>query len=375
MYDYWKIDGLRGVGDVLLKFLPNRNVRVIFGPNGIGKTKCLEAIFQSLILTNKEFYSEITALGWNKDWAIFRSVSIDGNSVIDIKGPGASPVTSVVRPMPGQNFHHFPVVFLGAQQRSLIGDKVKDVKLLGSFEARRKDYFMSLHGAIINKKYAAVGMSQNVESWFVSRAQSVNPYQKISDNRKIEIDVVMRLLNAIDSRIDGDSLEIDGSGRVYIKIDGNLRELGELSSGFASLIKMVQAIISGYANFTNAVDLQNVRGIVLIDEIESHLHAEWQSKIVPRLKEMLPNTIFFIATHSPLVLSQLNEGEAFVLNRNENGLVTSTPIDSPNKRGFVDVLESGFGVDLNALKRESMLHEDQTSAKAKLLDLLAGKKD
>ncbi len=371
MFDKWEIDGLRGVGRVELSFDADKRARVMFGPNGVGKTKCLEAMFEALVLTNKDFYDVASISGWSKNWEMMKEVRCDQRDIFSSKG--SSYAAAVVRAIPNETMHQLPVIFLGAQLRSSIGDHKKNVSLIGTFEDRRKSYFDQLLMAISKKKLRDIGMSQSVEAWFVSRAQSVNPYQKESDNRKTEIDVVMRVLNSIDLRINPSKLEIDGSGSVYLEIDGHLRELHELSSGFASLVKIAQAIVSGYANFTNRDDLQRVRGIVFIDEIESHLHPEWQSKIIPVLNKSLPNTTFFIATHSPIVLSQLEQGEAYLLNREDDGVVRTTEIDSPNKRGFVDVLESGFGVDLNSLKYESMLRDDQAVAKSRLRDLLKTK--
>jgi predicted ATP-binding protein involved in virulence len=134
--------------------------------------------------------------------------------------------------------------------------------------------------------------------------------------------------------------------------------------------------VAGYAAFTNEKQLQRVRGIVLIDEIDVHLHAEWQAKIIPCLKSLLPNTTFYIATHSPLVLAQLQEGEAYLLERSEtDGVVRSQVIDSPNRRLFVDVLENALGVDLNKLKLESLENDNQAEAKQKLLSLLRAQRE
>lgn len=108
---------------------------------------------------------------------------------------------------------------------------------------------------------------------------------------------------------------------MFIKIENQKRELSELSSGFTSILKILQSIISNYSYFTNETDLRNVRGFVLIDEIESHLHHQWQVKIVPLLKELFPNTTFYITTHSSLIISQLNHGEAYRLQRKEDGIV------------------------------------------------------
>ena len=53
MFDAITLEGLRGVGRVELKFQPGSRVRTLFGANGVGKTKCLEAIYQWLLLTQK----------------------------------------------------------------------------------------------------------------------------------------------------------------------------------------------------------------------------------------------------------------------------------------------------------------------------------
>ncbi|MES2944635.1 MAG: AAA family ATPase, partial [Pseudomonadota bacterium] len=215
-----------------------------------------------------------------------------------------------------------------------------------------------------------------LEEWFVTLAQSANPYQKQEDNRKVEIDTLLQLLHQVDGRFDPTFLQIAGDNRVSLKVHDQITELRHLSSGFASLLKMLQAIISGYANFTNEVQLAHVKGIVLIDEIESHLHVEWQSKIVLLLKKLFPNTTFFIATHAPLVLTQLEEGEAYQLRRDENdGVVRSHLITAPNKQALVDVLREGFGVDVNALKRERMSPESQALAKKRLLELINDRDD
>ena len=219
-------------------------------------------------------------------------------------------------------------------------------------------------------------MNFNLADWFIKRAQSANPYQKKENNRQIEIEILLKLLNAIDYRFDLNSLELIGDDRVSIGIDGQATELSNLSSGFASLLKVLQAIVAGYANFTNEVQLTHVPGIVLIDEIESHLHSEWQAKIISLLKRLFPNTTFYVATHSPLVLTQLQQGEAYVLERDpQDNVVRSSVIKAPNNRIFVDVLKDAFGVDLNAIKAQRLRTEDQTAAKEKLLALLLNEGD
>lgn len=367
-----KIEGLKGVGDVALTFDPGSRVRVLFGTNGVGKTKCLEAIYEALLLTNSDFLKEDQLIG-QSNWPVMRKLSADGSDRFLANGLAQQVLISHhMGNLPEKVFHHRPVVYLGAASRSTLPEGRGRGSVLGRFSDRRRAHFERLFSDIKGGVLASSGMAEDVRAWFVLRAQSVNPYQKESDNLQSEIDAVLGLLNHIDARISSTGLIVDAAEKVFLDVDGSQRELGELSSGFISLLKLIQSIVSGYASFSNDRNLRNLSGIVLIDEIESHLHVGWQTTIISKLKEMLPNTTFFVATHSPLVLAQLEEGEGYLLKRADDGVVRSITIDSPNMKAFVDVLDETFGVDLNALKRRSLSLNDQQEAKAALLALIKG---
>jgi hypothetical protein len=57
----------------------------------------------------------------------------------------------------------------------------------------------------------------------------------------------------------------------------------------------------------------NHEGVVLIDEVDAHLHPEWQRKIGFWLKEHFPNIQFIVSTHSPLVCQAADAGRIFHL--------------------------------------------------------------
>jgi predicted ATPase len=64
------------------------------------------------------------------------------------------------------------------------------------------------------------------------------------------------------------------------------------------------------------------RGVVLVDEIDLHLHPEWQRTVVPRLSAALPNLQFVLTTHSPIVAGTLSSRSIFVMEVDENGAST-----------------------------------------------------
>ncbi len=367
--DKLEFEGLTGVGHVQLVLEPHQQIYTFIGANGVGKTKMLEALFQVLFFTNStvnktlEVYKHVH----------FRFKRFQQNSpslwILD-KGSEPSPAWVNIKDSFTQEMHNIPVVFLGAQSRGSISDaKTVNSSSMGSLDGRRKIYFDALVDDM-KSHFGSMNMSTSIQEWFISVARSSNRWQKNEDNREVEISTVMRLLHAIDNRIDAEFLEITGDDRVSIQIEGQKRELTQLSSGFTSILKLIQAIVSGYSYFTNETNIQHVKGIVLIDEIESHLHLSWQANIIPLLKSLFPNTTFYITTHSSVVLAQLKDGEAYNLYRDDDGVVKTRKIPAPNKAALADILKDVFSVDINQLKLQNSSIAEQQTAKDDLLRLL-----
>ncbi|MRJ44855.1 AAA family ATPase [Idiomarina loihiensis] len=104
------------------------------------------------------------------------------------------------------------------------------------------------------------------------------------------------------------------------KIDVNGREpytLSELSDGHSAILSILTELILRMEAKSNAS--YNMQGIVLIDEIETHLHVDLQKKILPFLSDFFPNLQFIITTHSPFVLSSI---ESSVVCDLQNRIVT-----------------------------------------------------
>lgn len=360
------IQALRGVGDVELDLTDNQRVYSIIGENGIGKTKLLEALFQFVIYQHdtaiKNYTSEIVS-----ESSVFQTIQQNAEPRLTI--PKSHFFLS--RLTTGTETFKLPIVFIGSQNRGFIQHNQANSKPIGTFEQRQKKYIRHLIQSMTNN-FANLNMNTNIEEWFITLAKSSNPYQKQEDNREIELKTVLKLLHKIDQRIDAEFMQISGDERVSIKVNGQTRYLSELSTGFASILKIIQSIISGYGYFTNETNLNHVKGIVLIDEIESHLHLSWQANIIPILKQLFPNTIFYVTTHSSIIFSQLKTGEAYRLQRDQDGIVRTRLIQSPTNTSMIDLLKDAFGINLNQLKLQNVSPEDQQTAKASLLALIQG---
>ena len=95
--------------------------------------------------------------------------------------------------------------------------------------------------------------------------------------------------------------------RMEVKKDGEALSVDQLSDGEKCMIALVGDLARRLviANPEQEDPLLG-NGIVLVDEIELHLHPEWQKSVLPRLLQTFPNVQFVVTTHSPLVLAQLN---------------------------------------------------------------------
>ncbi len=98
--------------------------------------------------------------------------------------------------------------------------------------------------------------------------------------------------------------------------------LNVLSQGTQSLMQWVARLLIGYAeHYDFPESLQDKPGILIIDEIDAHLHPSWQRRIIPAITNEFPALQIFCSTHSPLMLAGLKAGQVHLLTRNEKGKV------------------------------------------------------
>ena len=86
--------------------------------------------------------------------------------------------------------------------------------------------------------------------------------------------------------------------------------------------------------------------ILLIDEIENHLHPSWQRRVIPALLKYFPGLQIFATTHSPFVIAGLEAGQVHLLSRNDDGTVVA----STNEQDIVgwtadEILRTFMGVE------------------------------
>ncbi len=120
----------------------------------------------------------------------------------------------------------------------------------------------------------------------------------------------------------------------------------DLSDGYQAMLVVVLEVLAQSVIATRTVpDPETLEAIVLIDEIEAHLHPRWQRTVVPLLRSALPRCQFIITTHSPLVVASAHSGEVHVLEVTDDGSVRPTLLEERlAMRGADEIYEDVFGV-------------------------------
>lgn len=111
----------------------------------------------------------------------------------------------------------------------------------------------------------------------------------------------------------------------------------EVSDGFAAVIDVVADLILKMQDDKSLSRIYQKEGIVLIDELETHLHLELQRVIMPLLTKVFPNIQFIVTTHSPFVLSSMPNAVAYDLEHQE-------VLDNLTEYSYESLAEGYFGV-------------------------------
>lgn len=110
-----------------------------------------------------------------------------------------------------------------------------------------------------------------------------------------------------------------GPSQLLIDLDGNTLNLRQLSDGERSVLVLILDIARrlAQANPNLGDPIAHGEAIILIDEIDLHLHPQWQRKIIGDLTQTFPSCQFIATTHSPQVIGELAHGQIRLINGDE----------------------------------------------------------
>lgn len=299
-----KIDGVGGIKSIDLSF--NDKMNLFCGPNGIGKTTILESIAHifssgSTNILKRNVASEISKI----------SAEIDINGTIEnkeIQFDTFIPETETQI----TGFH--------LRTSGLISLKTTRTFQYQSLQSVSKDTNKENH-ILWNDAINGINLT-DIKNWFVNRyLYSPHPGALTAEQLK-NFELAKKCFSLLNkdfsfSRVNASSNEIminTPSGEIYYEY---------LSSGFKSIISILFGIIKEIEfRFKDPkINAEDFQGIILIDEIELHLHPEWQEKIVSILLDVFPKGQFFASTHSPHVIQTAKPEQIIALGLDGNDVV------------------------------------------------------
>ena len=168
----------------------------------------------------------------------------------------------------------------------------------------------------------------DVKNWFVNRYLYSAHQDALSEEQVANFELAKSCFSALNdsfsfSRVNASTNEImvnTPGGEIYYEY---------LSSGFKSCLSILFGIIKEIEfRFTSEqVVAMSFEGVVLIDELELHLHPEWQYKITDVLTKIFPKVQFIVTTHSPHVIQSADPNQILAL-ENRDGVITHRELPS-----------------------------------------------
>lgn len=170
-----------------------------------------------------------------------------------------------------------------------------------------------------------------------------------------------------------DNLRVRRKPRLYMAIDknGEALNVAQLSQGEKSLMALVGDIARRLAMLNPALENPLAgEGIVLIDEVDLHLHPSWQRNLCDRLIQTFPNCQFVLTTHSPLVISDCKNLLVYTLSNGELRQLPSQYGQDANTV-LLDIMDTSIRNETINIKLKNLLDAIQDFKRNEAQQILA----
>jgi predicted ATP-binding protein involved in virulence len=364
-------------------------VTIITGDNGSGKTIILDAIryllygrfdgstrSRNIVSDQDNFRANLSftipSRGGIKKLNVISSQLVQNSNAFLVTGTGDS-ITSHIN----YQFSYEPIWFFDYWTSKLSNDTFS----LSTFIS--PDVKKYLHASL-----SGVHLNIEVSQWIV-----YFDYLKSSDSeseRTIGIQVFNAIKDAVSIAITGGDLShvsrIDF--QPIIKLNGKELTLDKLSSGnmyvlqrLLSLIAKAYSVVILNGKSSIYTSIFDVPGVLLIDEVENHLHPKWQKVILANIKKLFPKLQVIVTTHSPFIISSIPDANIYVCKTDADGshiidetdVYSNKPIDEILTTELFNTLP--FNTEISTLmeKRVDAINKDnrelQSSIENKLIKI------
>jgi energy-coupling factor transporter ATP-binding protein EcfA2 len=191
----------------------------------------------------------------------------------------------------------------------------------------------------------------NAEEWLLRADYSAlvrSPLQAQAQARRDQlVEVLINLLPDVSDIRFVQPTEIGRKPRVEVQVPYGWVTISDLSLGYRALVAWIVDL--AYRMFERYPDSDNPLAepaIVLVDEIDLHLHPKWQRSLISYLTERFPNTQFIVTAHSPLIVQAATDANIVLLRREGDHVVIDNDVEAIRGWRIDQVLTSDlFGLE------------------------------
>ena len=176
-----------------------------------------------------------------------------------------------------------------------------------------------------------------------ARSESLKKHGKKFSNILTKLERTIGEIVGFDVKIKMDERSLNEPVFLYDSVEHNLDVLPDgLKSILSWLLDLCMRLET--LQWMNDVPVFDRNIILFLDEIEAHLHIEWQRKILPAIQKLLPNAQIFISTHSPFVVNSVDDAWVYNLEVEKGNAKVRKVERSQDGKSFTNVLRNIFGV-------------------------------
>lgn len=290
---------LKNIGNISgLSLNFNEHMNVICGTNGIGKTTILRAV--------KSLFD-------NSESDLKKKYGTDQGTIVADLFDGHKRrlnIDSVLPSDENKNYSNSEYFFDLANEIIVNPDsrnlEYKSLRSMSRYPDRKSNRILG------NSQFLKNTVGDTLKDWLLNRIAASESNDDLSEAERYNIQKMKETFSVIDSKIkykmvDWRTFEVllnDNGNEVYLEFE---------STGFKNILFIILGIMEEIEFRFNDLKIDEFDGIILIDEVELHLHPAWQDKIIGILKQMFPKAQFIITTHSPAVLQSLDKDEIIPL--------------------------------------------------------------
>jgi putative AbiEii toxin of type IV toxin-antitoxin system/SIR2-like protein len=308
----------------------NSGWNVFLGDNGVGKSNILKAIAVAICGRDAQAYANRLIKVGGPHGSIL--LETDRGTVYKTTMSRGSVEAEVVcepgRPLEAEGW--LAVAF--PPSRLLTWDRPKSPEVPVERRPNPEDLLPLIKGVADPRIDGLKQWLVNLDYWISTTKgnnENFQPYENLRDE----------FFNVINKLAPGTKVKYLGIDKFEVKIETNdgAVPLEAISQGTASLMGWVGILLQRlYETPLASIAPLDRYALVLIDEIDAHMHPSWQRSLVETLKELFPNVQFIATTHSPLIVAGLDRSELFTIRREEKFGISRIVAERPqaNPKGW-----------------------------------------